>query len=50
MMFIAVDVGMLETVCTGDEIAGYQLRPLMNELIEGMLSIGSWLAPNHRSC
>jgi hypothetical protein len=32
-----------------DEIAGDQFRPLMNQLIEGMLSIRPGFAPNHRA-
>ena len=31
-----------------DEIAGDQFRPLMNQLIEGMLPIRPGFAPNHR--
>src|ERR1700738_3568533 len=32
-----------------DEIAGYEPGPLMDQLIEGMLAVGPWLAPVDRS-
>ena len=32
-----------------DEVAGDQLGSLMNQLVVGVLSVGSWLAPDHRA-
>ncbi|RNA23317.1 glucosephosphate isomerase [Brachionus plicatilis] len=33
-----------------DKVAWYQSCSLMNQLVESMLSIGAWLAPNYRTC
>lgn len=30
-----------------EEVTGYHLGALVDELIEGMLAIGSWLPPTH---
>jgi len=32
-----------------DEVARNEFRSLVNQLVKGMLSIGSWLAPDDRS-
>ena len=33
-------------LCWGNEITWNQVRSLMNQLVKGMLSIGTWFPPN----
>ena len=38
------------TVFESDELKRYNVSSLMQKLIEGMLSVGSWLTEDNRSC
>lgn len=33
-----------------DKVGWYESCPLVNELVESMLAISTWLSPNDRSC
>jgi len=34
----------------GNEVAGDQAGALVDELVEGVLAVGAWLAPHDRTC
>src|SRR5690606_28939224 len=44
------DQERIVTLTKSDEIAGDELRPLMNQLVEGMLSVGAWFTPDDGAC
>src|SRR5438067_2521141 len=46
---VMVSPKRIQRLVEADEIAGYQLGSLVNELIEGMLPVGSWLPPDNRT-
>src|SRR5271165_2343071 len=46
---VVVPAQRIERFAEGDEVAGDQPGPLMNQLIERMLSVGAWFAPVDRA-
>src|SRR5580698_2697395 len=46
---VVVPADWIERFPEGDEVAWDKSRPLMDQLVKGVLTVGSWLAPKDRA-